>query len=214
MSEERRPIRTAPTLRGQDTMTRILKTAQTLLEDHWLSDLSISALAKSADVKRTSLLLRFPNGWSDIAVSLVDQLLFNPFDQRVISILDGPRSKSTAENAVYALDIFVKLGTKSGRLVANLRSHMFVWGDANNELFHLPSQDYNEEFAELLAGHGQTVTENHTFTAEALINFALDVAGGVGLYPWTTKEKRELVRKHVEIVLAGLSGIVAETGEH
>ena len=210
MSDERQPIRTAPTLRGQDTMTRILKTAQTLLEDHWLSDLSISALAKKADVKRTSLLLRFPNGWSDIAVSLADQLLFNPFDQRVISILDGPRSKSIAENTVYALDTFVELGTKSGRLVANLRSHMFVWGDENNELFHIPAQDYNEEFAELLAGDGQTVTDNHRFVAEALINFALDVAGGVGLYPWTTKERRELVRKHVEIALAGLNSLVAK----
>ena len=209
MAEARQPIREAPTTRGNEMMDRILKTARSMLEVRWLGDISVSALAKEAGVKRTSLLLQFPGGWPDIASSLADELLFNPFDQCVIAALDGKLTKNVAENTVRALDIFISLGANSGRLVANIRSEMFVWGDANNELFHRIAQDYNEEFAELLAYNDQTVADDHRYAAEALVNFALDIAGGAGLYPWTTEEKRELVRKHVENTLAGLESIVA-----
>jgi hypothetical protein len=102
------------------------------------------------------------------------------------------------------LETFINLAEKSGLLVANLRSQMFVWGTDSDEFFHLPAQDYNEEFAELLAQEDPEVTDAHRHAAEALINFALDVAAGAGLYPWTTEEKRELVKSHVHVTLAGL----------
>ena len=128
--------------------------------------------------------------------------MFHEFDQIVLNALDSDPRPNRAKTAIRALETFINLAEKTGRLVPNLRAQMFVWGEKNDESFHMIGQDYNEEFAELLAGNGQAVTDEHRAGAEALISFALDLAGGAGMYPWTITEQRELLRKHVALMLA------------
>ena len=205
MTNSQRPIRQAKTRRGQDVMRQVLSSARSLLEERYLNDISILELAEEAGVVRASLLLQFRNGWPDIACTLAYQALFGPFDRMVVDMLESDMENNLSKNAAKPLETFIDLAEKTGLLVPNLRAQMFVWGDENYLLFSLPGQDFNEQFAELLADGAENVSDDHRYAAEVLINLALDMAGGVGLYGWTADERRDLLRRHVEIVLDGLA---------
>ena len=204
MPEDRPPIRRASTSRGDSVIGKVATTAEALLKDHWLADVSISSLAEKAGVVRASLLYQFKNGWPDVASTLVTNVLFRVFDEILIDKLKERSQQDVMESVTTALLSVVELAEQSGRLVANLRSQMFVWGDDNNELFHAPSQDFNEELAEVLALKVGPITDSHRYSAEFLINFALDMAAGTGLYPWTADERRTLIRAQVDLTISGL----------
>ena len=63
--------RKAKTSRGVDVMDRVVEAAKTLLSENWLDEVSITELAREAGIVRASLLLQFPNGWPDIANTIL-----------------------------------------------------------------------------------------------------------------------------------------------
>ena len=197
--------RQGKTARGDKVIERVLEAAQSLLQEKWLSKISIRTLSEEADVPRASLLYQFEHGWPDIACSLAGGVLFQRFDSILIEHLDGKGHDDAPSCIARALISFIDLAEGTGKLVPNIRSQMFVWGQIGDSYFHLPAQDYNQELAEVLANGRDKVTDVHIYAAEFLVNFALDIAGGAGLYPWTAEERRDLVRKNVEITVAGLS---------
>ncbi len=200
----------AKTARGDKVIERVIGAGQSLLQERWLSEISIRSLSEKANVERASLLYQFKRGWPDIACTLAGGVLFREFDSILIERLDERTRDDASSCATRALMSFVDLAEGTGKLVANLRSQMFVWGQIGDSYFHLPAQDYNQELAEVLANGKDKVTDAQIYAAEFLIHFALDIAGGAGLYPWTAEERRELVRKNVEITVTGLNAEVAE----
>ena len=199
--ERKMPGKTA---RGDKVIDRVLEAAQSLLQEKWLSKISIRRLCKEADVARASLFYQFERGWPDI-VCVLEGVLFQRFDSILNERLDGKSHDDTTSCITRALMSFIDLAEGTGKLVPNIRSQMFVWGQKGNNFFHCPAQDYIQGLAEVLANGRDKVTDVHIYAAEFLVNFALDIAGGTGLYSWTAQERRELVRKNVEITVAGLS---------
>lgn len=212
MTESKDFARKAKTERGETVIAKVSDAAVRLLKDRWVSDISISALAKEAGVVRASLFFQFERGWPDIAATLASSVLFREFDDILISRLDGRSYDDPVDCIVNALHSFLNLAEESGRLVQNLRSQMFVWGQENDKFFHLPSQDFSEQLAETLALAVGPRTDAHRDSAEMLINFGLDIAGGAGMYPWTMDERRSLIRSQVAVTLLGLRVAVAEVG--
>lgn len=210
MSDKKRKTRKAKTERGATVVEKVTGAAERLLQDHWLSDVSVSALAEEAGVVRASLFLQFEGGWPDVAATMVDTLLFQEFDRILVDRLVGRSKRDPEKSIVAALQSFVTLADKSGRLVPNLRSQMYVWGSENDEIFHLPSQDYSEQLTEVIALAVPPNSELHRAAAEVLINFSLDMAGGVGMCAWSSNERKNFIRRQVSITLAGLSRLVAE----
>ena len=201
----------AKTDRGERVIARVIGAAQSLLQERWLSKISIRSLSEKANVERASLLYQFERGWPDIACTLAGGVLFREFDSILIEHLEERTRDDASSCATQALMSFVDLAEDTGKLVANLRSQMFVWGRIGDSYFHLPAQDYNQGLAEVLANSKDEVTDAHIYAAESLINFALDIAGGAGLYPWTAAERRELLKKNIDISVAGLNTMTAES---
>ena len=71
--------RKAKTPRGVDVMDRVVKAAKKLLGENWLDQISITELAREAGIVRASLLLQFPNGWPDIANTILIRELDNDY---------------------------------------------------------------------------------------------------------------------------------------
>jgi len=197
------------TARGDRVIERVLESAQSLLQEEWLNKISIRQLSKHANVTRASLLLQFEYGWPEIASTLTSKVLFQEFDSILNQHLNGKTREDDSSCITRALNSFVDLAGETGKLVANLRSQMFLWGHHGDSDFHLAAQDFNTELAEVLASGRANVTDSHQYAAESLINISLDIAGGVGLYPWTVEERRELLTKNVRIVVTGLDQIAA-----
>ena len=198
----------AKTVRGDKVIELVLGAAQSLLQERWLNKISIRSLAEKAGVERASLFYQFKRGWPDIACTLAGGVLFREFDSILIEHLDERTRDDASSCATRALMSFVDLAEGTGKLVSNLRSQMFVWGQDGDSYFHLPGQDYNQELAEVLSNGKDKVTDSHIYAAESLINFSLDIAGGAGLYPWTAEERRKLLTKNVEITVTGLSAMI------
>lgn len=206
MSKTKWP-REAKTERGEKVVDQVLSTAQSLLQERWLGEISIRELAKKAGVERASLLFQFPAGWSEISAALTTAVLFGEFDRILIDRPNEQDRHEAHKSIEQALMSFVDLSERTGKLVPNLRSQMFVWGPAGDGDFHRPGQDFNQQLAEALACSQDAVTEEQIYAAECLVNSALDIAGGAGLYPWTAEEQRRLLVNHVEMIIAGLDSV-------
>jgi hypothetical protein len=164
----------------------------------------MSELAREAGVVRASLLLQFPNGWFDITWDLVGGILGRPFEEALTVLYEDKRRPKSAGEISGLLETFVDVSEKTGRLVPNLRSQMFVWGEEYGAMWRIPAQDWVEEVAEFTVEERGEITDAHRTAAEALINHALDLAGRGGFFLYSGEEKRAEIRRLVSITLDGL----------
>ena len=192
------------THRGRDVRQSVYDAAEKLLQERWLGDISVVGLAKEAGIARASLLFQFPKGWFDIAWDLVGVVIGNPFEDALNALYNEPSRPKSPEAIASLMETFIDVADGKGRLVPNLRSQMFVWGEEHGSQWRIPAQDWVEEISDLMVADKKDITDEHRTVAESLTQFALDLAGRGGFYLYRTENKRERIRQSVVVALAGL----------
>jgi AcrR family transcriptional regulator len=201
--------RTAATERGEKVMDLVVNAACELLAKHWIHEVTVVDLARSADVARASLLLQFPDGMTDVLNAVLLRELA-AFDDGFGAVERKKRS-SCIDNVMRAFEPLFAKAERSGRLYANLRGAMFTWGATNSDIYSKCLNDYVDMTVELLTGYAPSrdpaIARAQGHVAEAVFNGALNVLAGESKPGTTWLERRDSFCALVTTAIAGLSQI-------
>jgi len=198
--------RKAKTPRGVDVMDRVVEAAKTLLSENWLDEVSITELAREAGIVRASLLLQFPNGWPDIANTILIREFSNDYLIWLCDLGEKQKERYVNDRVFEALNFILTRAEGTGLLYPNLRSQMFVWGEENFGVTYCLLIDTLNSIVEIMGQVGSKRSEQACeYAAEALFNIALDLAAAPSLHYRTFKDRREVLRNTIDLILAGLA---------
>lgn len=165
------------TVRGQAAIENALRAASRLLEESWVTEVSLSRVASEANLTRSSLMLQFQDGWQDLASTLMYEWL-DKVDRELSELGTSPDPKVVAD--FFAAKI--EEAGQRGRLFGNLRGLMFACDPESAPAFgtRVVLRDIQESLVGILLkwgvgyGHADAV-------ADSLINHWLDLVAGLSI---------------------------------
>ena len=193
------------TARGVGVKDRVIETARRLLKENWLDHVSVARLAREAGIVRASLLLQFRDGWSDVAWQLLYEEFEDDYCEWLTKSLAASARKPLEERLFRVLGHTLDRAEETGLLYPNVRSQMFVWGNENASMMPVIWTDVFLILIPVIERNLPDVDEERAHAAlETLYCLTLDFAGSSGLFDWNLDERRELLRRSIQVVIAGL----------
>ena len=193
-----------------------------MVSERWIHETPFKELAAEARVARASLLHAFPQ-WRDVVYSLLEEEL-GRLDVSCAAAQALKRARSD-ERVYEMLAVLLERAKKTGRLYPNLERNVYLaWpavrgGSSGRPYGSLVSTGGEAIVAEVAEDHYASVefllqVPRNEFDpspiGECLVNLALDLAAGYPSYWADFDERRQTLRRNIELIAAGLG----RTGRH